>query len=350
MILTAITWARWPSCHHVRGGQGGGPDLPLHRGGPGLRAGDGARVSIFWLVDTRDVAWIMAAMILGIGFASIRRPGGHHAHPAVPGHVRYSAIAMRANFAGVIAGFTPALAARILGVTGGGSTGPALPPTPLGVISLVSSIAARRLIRRDEEAERGRTSGDLRTGDPGGNENQTLQGRTPQPHRGQCCGAVTRRAVPPRAAGRGFARTASSPSWGLPRGTTPHGTTRRWWTGRAVPHAGLIRDARAPGLYARLALSGGLPACRHSASGRRRHGDREAAQGTEAGKWAVGRGYDEHPDGRRWASPRGPGQGRPGVPAYLESRAHMALVNTAALERTGITRTPRIFRRVHRAG
>lgn len=68
---------------------------------------------------------------------------------------------MCANFAGVIAGFMPALAAWILGVTGGGSTGPALLLMVLGVISLVSSIAARRLIRRDEEQNVDQISGDL---------------------------------------------------------------------------------------------------------------------------------------------------------------------------------------------
>ena len=117
---------------------------------------------IFWLVDTRDVAWITAAMILGIGFASIPyAPVGTMLTQLFPVKVRYSAIAMCANFAGVIAGFMPALAAWILGVTGGGSTGPALLLMVLGVISLVSSIAARRLIRRDEEQNVDQISGDL---------------------------------------------------------------------------------------------------------------------------------------------------------------------------------------------
>lgn len=117
---------------------------------------------IFWLVDTRSTVLITAAMVLGIGFASIPyAPVGTVLTQLFPVKVRYSAIALCANIAGVVAGFMPALAAWILGATGGTSLGPTLLLLVLALISLVSSIFARRLIRRDEAQNVDQISGDL---------------------------------------------------------------------------------------------------------------------------------------------------------------------------------------------
>ncbi|WP_324295728.1 MFS transporter [Kocuria rhizophila] len=119
-------------------------------------------VPIFLLVDTRSAALITVAMILGIGFASIPyAPVGTMLTQLFPVKVRYSAIALCANIAGVVAGFMPALAAWILGLTGGTSTGPTLLLLALALISLVSSLLARRVIRRDEERDVDQISGDL---------------------------------------------------------------------------------------------------------------------------------------------------------------------------------------------
>ena len=117
---------------------------------------------VFWLVDTRSTAWITLAMVLGLGLASIPyAPVGTMLTQLFPVKVRYSAIAMCANFAGVVAGFMPALAAWILGLTNGSSTGPAALLLVLGLISLLSAIGARRVIRRDEEQDVDQISGDL---------------------------------------------------------------------------------------------------------------------------------------------------------------------------------------------
>ncbi|WP_223285987.1 hypothetical protein [Kocuria atrinae] len=78
-----------------------------------------------------------------------------------PVKIRYSAIALSANLAGVVAGFMPALAATILVATGGGSTGPAILLFVIAVISLVSSIIARIMIRRDDAQGVDQISGDL---------------------------------------------------------------------------------------------------------------------------------------------------------------------------------------------
>lgn len=117
---------------------------------------------IFWLMDTRSTALITIAMILGLGLASIPyAPVGTVLTQLFPVKVRYSAIALSANLAGIVAGFMPALAATILAATGGGSTGPALLLFGLAAISLVSSIIARILIRRDAAQGVDQIGGDL---------------------------------------------------------------------------------------------------------------------------------------------------------------------------------------------
>ncbi|WP_369067150.1 MFS transporter [Kocuria carniphila] len=106
---------------------------------------------IFWLVDTRSAAMITMALILGLGFASIAYATvGTVLTQLFPVKIRYSAIALSANLAGIVAGFMPALAQTILSATGGGSLGPAILLFTIAVISLVSSISARILIRRDD--------------------------------------------------------------------------------------------------------------------------------------------------------------------------------------------------------
>ena len=102
---------------------------------------------------------------------------------------------------------------------------------------------------------------------------------------------------------------------------------------------GLIETHGHPGLYARLALNAD---CRPSVTPRA--GDvvtaiREAAQGTEAGEWVIGWGYDEHRMDGGGPTRADLDKAAPEHPVYLKRTcAHMALVNTAALERMGITR------------
>ena len=101
---------------------------------------------------------------------------------------------------------------------------------------------------------------------------------------------------------------------------------------------GLIESHGHPGMYARLAMKAD---CRPSVTPRASdvvNAIREAAREAETGEWVSGWGYDEH-------RMDGPGPTRadldeaaPDHPVFLKRTcAHMALVNTAALERMGIT-------------
>ncbi len=108
---------------------------------------------IFWLVDTRSPFLITVAMLLGIGLASVPYATlGTTLTQLFPVHLRYSAIALSANIAGIVAGFVPALAAWILTMTGGSSLGPALLLFGIACISLVGSVIARRMITADRAA------------------------------------------------------------------------------------------------------------------------------------------------------------------------------------------------------
>lgn len=105
---------------------------------------------IFWLVDSRQSVAISAAMFLALGLGSISYAAlGTTLTQLFPVRLRYSGIALSANIAGVIAGFMPALAAWILTLTDGSSTGPALLLLTLALISFVGSILARRIILAD---------------------------------------------------------------------------------------------------------------------------------------------------------------------------------------------------------
>ena len=101
---------------------------------------------------------------------------------------------------------------------------------------------------------------------------------------------------------------------------------------------GLIETHGHPGLYARLTLNAD---CRPSVTPRA--GDvvmaiREAAEQTEPGQWVIGWGYDEHRMDGGGPTRADLDEAAPGHPVYLKRTcAHMALVNTAALERMGIT-------------
>lgn len=106
---------------------------------------------IFWLVDTRNTALITLALVLGLGFASVAYAAvGSTLTQLFPIRLRYSAIALSANIAGIVAGFMPALAVWVLTVTNNSSTGPATLLFLIAAISLVGSILARRMIMADQ--------------------------------------------------------------------------------------------------------------------------------------------------------------------------------------------------------
>ncbi|WP_417364734.1 MFS transporter [Glutamicibacter arilaitensis] len=106
---------------------------------------------IFWLVDTKSPGLIIFAMVLGLGLASVPYASvGTLLTQLFPTKIRYSAMALSANIAGVVAGFAPALAAWILTTANGSSVGPAIMLLSIAAISLVGSIFARRIIAADK--------------------------------------------------------------------------------------------------------------------------------------------------------------------------------------------------------
>ncbi|RKQ35283.1 amidohydrolase [Kocuria tytonis] len=101
---------------------------------------------------------------------------------------------------------------------------------------------------------------------------------------------------------------------------------------------GLIETHGHPGLYARLALNAD---CRPSVTPRASdvvEVIRGAARETGAGEWVIGWGYDEHRMDGGGPTRADLDEAAPDHPVYLKRTcAHMALVNTAALRRMGIT-------------
>lgn len=104
---------------------------------------------IFWLVDTRDPGLIMLAMILAFGLGTIPyAPIGAMFRDYFPSKVLYSSMALSANIAGIIAGFTPLIATAVLVWSNNLSWGPAALLAFIAAISAVSSFAVLVSVRR----------------------------------------------------------------------------------------------------------------------------------------------------------------------------------------------------------
>lgn len=101
---------------------------------------------------------------------------------------------------------------------------------------------------------------------------------------------------------------------------------------------GLIESHGHPGLYARSALQ---TDCRPSATPRAQDIEdavRAAAETAQPGSWVLGWGYDEHRMTGRGPTREDLDRAAPEHPVFVRRTcAHMGLVNTAALERMGIT-------------
>ncbi|GAB2732439.1 MFS transporter [Sinomonas soli] len=104
---------------------------------------------IFWLVDTRDPGLIMLAMILAFGLGTIPyAPIGAMFRDYFPSKVLYSSMALSANVAGIIAGFTPLIATAVLALSNNLSWGPAALLALIAAISVMSTFAVVVSIRR----------------------------------------------------------------------------------------------------------------------------------------------------------------------------------------------------------
>ena len=106
---------------------------------------------MFWLVDTREPAYISLAMVLGLGVATVAyAPIGNVLTRLFPAHLHYSGLGLSANLSGLIAGFMPALATWFLMLADGKSWGPALLLAMIALISLSATIAILVITRRQD--------------------------------------------------------------------------------------------------------------------------------------------------------------------------------------------------------
>lgn len=105
---------------------------------------------IFFLVDTGNHLLIVLGVSLGVGvsFGSYAAIGPVLAQ-LFPVRLQYSGIALSATLAGVVSGFTPALATWCLSLAGGKSWGPALLLFSICLISLIGAYLAREVLKRD---------------------------------------------------------------------------------------------------------------------------------------------------------------------------------------------------------
>jgi MFS family permease len=105
---------------------------------------------IFWLVDTKDPGLIMVAMLLAFGLGTIPyAPIGAMFRDYFPAKILYSSMALSANIAGIIAGFTPLIATGILAATNNLSWGPATFLALIALVSVVSTAVVLRTLKRE---------------------------------------------------------------------------------------------------------------------------------------------------------------------------------------------------------
>lgn len=102
---------------------------------------------VFLLVDTRNYALMVLAMVIAFGPCAISYAVvGAVLDKLFPVHLKYSGLGLSANLSGIIAGFMPAMGTLMLGVSSNASWGPGLLGVTIGVISLVGTISAQRII------------------------------------------------------------------------------------------------------------------------------------------------------------------------------------------------------------
>ncbi|MCX2746849.1 MFS transporter [Arthrobacter sp. MI7-26] len=104
----------------------------------------------FWLVDTKDTGLITVAMVLTFGLGTIPyAPIGAMFRDYFPSNILYSTMALSANIAGIVAGFTPLIATGVLSLSNNLSWGPATLLLSISLISVVSAIAIMRSVKRN---------------------------------------------------------------------------------------------------------------------------------------------------------------------------------------------------------
>lgn len=128
------------------------------RFGPGIVTVVGGIVTmlvafpVFWLIDTTNTLLVIFAVTLGIACLSIPYAvSGVLLTNLFPASLRYSGVALSANFAGVVSGFVPLAATAALAASGEKSWAPALLLVGVALVTTVSGwIAPRISLGHDE--------------------------------------------------------------------------------------------------------------------------------------------------------------------------------------------------------
>jgi MFS family permease len=105
-----------------------------------------AAFPVFWLVDTTATAAVLLGIVLGIACLSIPyAASGALLTELFPVKLRYSGVALSANFASVISGFVPLAATALLTVSDEESWSPALLLVGIALITTVSGWIAPKI-------------------------------------------------------------------------------------------------------------------------------------------------------------------------------------------------------------
>jgi MFS family permease len=101
---------------------------------------------VFWLVDTTNTAAVLFGVVLGIAGLSISyAASGALLTELFPVRLRYSGVALSANFASVVSGFVPLAATALLTVSDEESWAPALLLAGIAIVTAVSGWIAPKI-------------------------------------------------------------------------------------------------------------------------------------------------------------------------------------------------------------
>jgi MFS family permease len=107
---------------------------------------------VFWMVDTTNTALVILGVTLAVAGLSIPYAvSGFLLTGLFPAHLRYSGVALSANFAGVLSGFVPLAATAALAASGEKSWAPALMLIGIALITTVAGAVAPKVSVGREE-------------------------------------------------------------------------------------------------------------------------------------------------------------------------------------------------------
>ncbi|CDR05586.1 MFS transporter [Streptomyces iranensis] len=120
-----------------------GPALTVFLGGATTAL---ATFPIFWLLESKAPAAVVAAIVLGIVLMTIGYAGtGSALADLFPANLRYTGVSLGYNLAGALSGFMPLLSLAVLKAAGNHSWAPALVLVGISAITAAGGLIARRI-------------------------------------------------------------------------------------------------------------------------------------------------------------------------------------------------------------